>query len=349
MSGESVLTENADSGLTPRTWRQWWRELPGYWRIGAWTAVVLLAVHVALAIRTVIVYQEAAEIVALRQRGVEVRYLWESGYLGPVGRQKPPLERLFWSGIHGRTCLNVRAAIIDNRGNQDELFREVCGLFPDLECIVVRDAELSDQSLAALTQCPHLKWISLSGCNITDDGVDLLTKNQEWVGIYLHGTLITDASLPKFLPLKSLRFLNVIATAVTSPGIEAWQASADTSWFRLFADPGEDQFYLVILWPDGRRDALFPDGYTLRVEGPLVDGESSGSANLTSWNIRNMQQDLARMLPTFGDGQYRLLLSNGKHAAEPVVVRVQGGKLFPGRFEFVMPVTKDKALRSVGK
>src|SRR5262245_20380089 len=35
LQADMSLATASTAGLPPRTWRQWWRELPGYWRIVA--------------------------------------------------------------------------------------------------------------------------------------------------------------------------------------------------------------------------------------------------------------------------------------------------------------------------
>src|SRR5262245_29337840 len=63
--------------LPQRTWRQWWRELPGYWRIGTWALLLLMAANLAVALRVYIGLHESSVIQDLRSRGANIEYEWE--------------------------------------------------------------------------------------------------------------------------------------------------------------------------------------------------------------------------------------------------------------------------------
>ncbi len=349
MAADVDTSETVTGDLPSNTWRRWWRNLPGYWRIGAWLAAVLLVMHAAIAVRAIFVYPEAAEITALRQQQVDIHYFWERAWWEPTGRWKTREEKFLYDCFWGRSRANVAAAVVNKPGNQDELLRNICSRFSNLECLIVQDAELSDQNLAVLTQCPRLKHVGFPGCNVTDDGVNLLTKHQGLIGLFLQGTLITDASLLRLRDLQSLQFLNICDTAITPSAISAWHASAGKSTPVLFTNQVNDGFNLAIVWPDGRRDSLFPKSFVLIAEGPLEEDDSSGAAVNLPGQFISQQDSLQPMLSASGDGKYRLLFSSGEHAAEPIIVKVQSRKLVPGKFEFRMPTSKSDTLRSIPK
>lgn len=341
MTIEVGRVETPDSTLPPRSWQRWWDEVPRYWRIAAWSVLILFVVQFVVLTCTVFNYHEVPQITLLRNRGVEIHYFWERVWWEPTGRWKSEQEQLLWRGLMGRSCPNVGAAILEQPGNQDELVQDICRQFPNLECLIVRDAELSDRALSAISNCPRLKWLGLTGCDITDDGVQILMKHQQWVGIYLQGSLITDKSLPAFRQLKSLRYLNVRDTAVTSSAVDAWQSSPETSKVIFFANPRDSHFALSVVWPDGRRDSEFHTPFNLIVEGPFTNEKEASSE--APRQVITRQDGLVSVLQNSGDGNYRLSLSYGDHAAA-LLVEVKNGKLVPGHFEFRMPVTKSVAL-----
>ena len=52
---------------------------------------------------------------------------------------------------------------------------------------------------------------------------------------------------------------------------------------------------------------------------------------------------------TQGDGEYQLSIKLGKHESAPVTVAIKDGKPDVRKIEFLMPVTKAEALRSIGR
>jgi hypothetical protein len=75
-------------------------------------------------------------------------------------------------------------------------------------------------ALANLAGSEELRWVSLGGCPITDDGLKNLPVLPQLELLNLSQTRVTDAGLAHVAKQKSLRHLFVMRTTVTDAGLE---------------------------------------------------------------------------------------------------------------------------------
>lgn len=343
------LAHTSATDLPPRTWRQWWRELPGYWRIGVWAVGLPLIVNTALVIRFVIGWQDAQEIKDLRKQVYSINFHWERSIWEPGAKSPFRGYEIVMRGMMGRSCRNVACVVINESGNQDQRLQEVCGLFPNLEAIAVWEADISSDGIAAMQRSPQLKMANFRGCDLDDETLAQLLVNKNWTWLDLSGTLITDASLPLLQRLESLEHLNLKDTAVSLPTIENWRAMRTDGKLTLVTNQETEQFLLQVVWPDGRRDSLIWRPFTLIAEGPLADGETAATSAVVKRRTIASTEFLESNLQSAGDGRYRILLSIGNHAADPVMVQVTNGAVTPQHLKFYMPATKAETFAPLAK
>jgi hypothetical protein len=113
--------------------------------------------------------------------------------------------------------------------------------------LALTSAPLQDHSLRPVGKCSELRWLDLSGCDVTGDRLSPLTNCRQLEQLFLAGSRvdgvavriivqlpireldlsgsgITDTELALLAESGSLRSLDVSRTAVTSGGIEDFQS-----------------------------------------------------------------------------------------------------------------------------
>lgn len=123
------LSSTAAADLPPRTWRQWWRQLPGYWRIAGWTVFILVLLHVALVAWMIPGYFESTEITKLRQHGAVIRYAWESN----TGDWSDQYMNWLMPGIHGRSAAQVAEINLSDVFTDNRILEYIGQHFPNLQ------------------------------------------------------------------------------------------------------------------------------------------------------------------------------------------------------------------------
>lgn len=325
-------TAEMTSDLPPRTWRQWWRQLPGYWRIAGWTALGLVVLHVAVAARMAIGHIEEREIRNLRRQGAWVEYDWDF----------PPEPfhgySLLIAGLRGKSCSNVN--LISWRHATDDDLIQLSPKFRNLNNLFLMGSDVTGRGLSQLGKYPQLGIVNLQDANVTDEDVAQLVCMEALIHLELSGTRVTDAGLSKLQQIKSLKRINVAYTAVTEAGLQQNDKSRTYN-----ESPPFGYVWGTIHWLDGQQSRRYDSPFTILLEGPL---------SLEDRRVEKVARDRLEnrvwfMTTPLTSGEYRAILKIGDYESEPVVINVSGGIAFPDRIEFHMPITKTEAVRAVGE
>jgi hypothetical protein len=85
---------------------------------------------------------------------------------------------------------------------------------------------ISDSGLTEVGKLSRLTVLFLNSCrNLTDDGVEHLTKLTHLQHLELEKTPLTDATLRHLKQMQSLRILDIIGTQITAAGAAELQAA----------------------------------------------------------------------------------------------------------------------------
>jgi hypothetical protein len=93
--------------------------------------------------------------------------------------------------------------------------------FPELRCLLIPGANISDPDLAQLKELAQLRVLGLERASIGDSGLEYLVSMKQLVALFLDNTLITDAGLEHLKGLTELRALSLPAPPVTEQGISS--------------------------------------------------------------------------------------------------------------------------------
>jgi len=89
-------------------------------------------------------------------------------------------------------------------------------LHPSLQIFgCAQNPALTNKSAAALSTSSRMRWFCLNGCDITDVGVEHISRHRRLFGLYLADTQITNDCVPNLCKLTDLRRLRVNGTSVT--------------------------------------------------------------------------------------------------------------------------------------
>lgn len=340
---------NPADDLTRRTWRQWWRELPGYYRIGVWTVLAVVGLHVAVAVRIYFGLQEAAAINVLRGQGHSIYFFWE------LQKERYRGEHLIKSGLFGRSPRNVDTIIFQCCCDGQDLLR-IGQSFPNLESVSFINAEIKTDDLAHLRNCSRIRKIAIMHANV-DDAIDkYLEFFPKLSHISLIGTLVGDDTLHALLKMPEIEYIDVSYTDVSGKAVELALDNNLSKRLKIktesrYQNNPRTEVVSVIRWSDGARTAVFNGPYELRYTlqeiDPEVDQLISGSLQTEYftrssgwWSEGNMN---------VWNGDYQTTLTLGKQTSEPVIITFEAGIPLPRHVEFRMPVTREEALRSIAK
>jgi internalin A len=93
-----------------------------------------------------------------------------------------------------------------------------------IERLKLRHTRTDDDVLQAIAGCPFLKILELDGTAITDDGIaELIAGCPRVCRISLSGTRITDQTCLELTKVRSLLFVDLSGTEVTSAGVQQLQ------------------------------------------------------------------------------------------------------------------------------
>src|ERR1044071_568845 len=107
----------------------------------------------------------------------------------------------------------------------DDLHISITALSPNepwLQCnAAIAGTNFGDAELAKLAPLSaNLRWLDLSGTNISDAGLAQFAAMPNLVRLHLERTAVTDAGLGRLATLPQLEYLNLYATGITDAGLE---------------------------------------------------------------------------------------------------------------------------------
>lgn len=88
-----------------------------------------------------------------------------------------------------------------------------------LEMLRLWDTRVSDAGLEPLVDLKRLRWLYLSGTNITDSGASVLKKMTFLRGLDLRATRLTDRAMRQLAALENLEWLDMSDTRVDGSGL----------------------------------------------------------------------------------------------------------------------------------
>ena len=327
-----------NSDLPPRSWRRWWGDLPGWFRIGFWALLACLGLQILIAVRIAIGLIEPAEITALRRPGIHIIFASD--------RQGEPFRgfnRLL-DGMKGRSSNDVVAIRLGSLGTDDDL-KQIGTHFPNLEDLYLTDASISAEGLRHLRSCKKLSELDLSETDVDDEAVKVLEEFSRLGRVHLQWTLVTNASIPALEGMaarNSLQQVNVAYTDISLAAIQAWRTRQTGRGPVVLTEKDQvpDGIQASIRWADGIRSRRFRGVSVVGIRRPShrgVGGMTMTSSTLNHFGLWRSPQEFAE------SGEYLLTLKLGNHDAEPVVVTITDGKPSTTNIEFRMPVTKEEA------
>lgn len=341
------LAENCLRDPPPRTWRVWWRELPGYYRIGFRVVAILALLQLALAIRIVIGLIESPEIRHLRTLNVEIDYYFFLPHLPSSWKawlHKHRLLSAYWAlneGLLGRSCHNVYS--LGCNGTKGDLtdadVEFIANHFPNLSIFDV--ANVSATRFKCLERCSKMWRLSVSYGDVEDTGLPDLTRFPQLFELQLENTLVSDAIIPQLKQLSQFNCAYLRLTDVTyEAAIENWPDSRESP--QVENDPTVyPECHGSIRWSDGQRSAIFrgPSSVTMKYGDDVEIGSYNPLERVNMlWEPDSWPH---------GDGEYQLSVKLGEYESAPVKVIVKESRPDVRRIEFLMPVTKAEALRSI--
>jgi hypothetical protein len=326
----TVSTSTID--LPPRTWPQWWRELPGYWRIGTWAALVVSVLNIGIAARMAFGLIESLRTTALRNRGAMIYYFWHDENSAP-----PRTDDWQQASIYGRSRRNVTALILTDVRNFQAV--ELPGLlsdYPNLKFLNLAGLPITVKDLEAVKNCRRLRMLALADTDVDDGIAEIANQLPDLEELYLQGTLVTDELIPRLAEHPELKGIVIMGTVA---------AETDSQLPHRFKTRyGQANWvWASTRWADGRFAWSHRELFTLSHEGPLASPGVKPTRTISPLigNVPNLQTG------SLTDGEYRLILEIGEVQSEPVIVTVVSGQTETPHIQFRMPVTKDEALRSL--
>lgn len=226
---------SATDDLPPRTWRQWWRAWPKWFRIGVWGCVGMIVLHLALVVRMVIGLHEPVEIGELRKHDCQIRYVWDKQAQRTYGETPYLFYLLLNAGLSGTSCCNVEEidlffpSELDRPITTDHDLELIGNHFPNLKTLYVEQADITANGLRKLRGCRQLEKLSIAFSNLNDDDIQELVDLPQLAELRLVETQVTDAVIPILRQMPSLRSVDLSSTKVTLAAIEEWRASAGKS------------------------------------------------------------------------------------------------------------------------
>ena len=338
MNNTARTVDQTGNDVPRRTWRGWWRDLPGWFRIGCWAVFASIVVQVAFAIRIAVGLIDPHEVASLRQLGAAVLYTSDAMW-DPI-----PGVLLIRAGLRGRSCNDVYFIRLDEHGTDEEL-KLIGAKFPNLKRISLRSATFSAEGLNALTACRKLEHLELDRTDVDDVTVETLSRFEMISWLSLEGTLVSDASIPTLKKIPRLIQVNVSKTDISLAAIQEWRTSQPKLVIQTEKDRIPDALVASIRWSDGKRSRRFQGLYKSGI--PTIGKTHAWlmSSNLNASHHVGLWWDSAQ-LESCADGDYVFTLRLGDYEAQPVTIPMKDGKFAVDSFEFRMPVTEAEALKS---
>ena len=338
MNNTARVVDQTGNDVPRRTWRGWWRDLPGWFRIGFWAVFATVVVQVAFAIRIMIGLIDPPEVTLLRQTGANVLYTSDAMW-DPI-----PGALLIRAGLWGRSCNDVYFIRLDEYGTDEEL-KLIGAKFPNLKTISLRSATITAEGLNALAACQKLDLLILELTDADDAVVESLTKFETISDLSLEGALVRDASIPMLKKLPRLVRLNVSLTDISLAAIQEWRTSQPKLVIQTERDRIPGALVASIRWSDGKRSRRFQGNYKSGVPAIGKTHAWLTGSNLNASHHVGLWWDPAQ-LEDRRDGNYVFTLRLGDYEAQPVTIPMKDGKFAVDSFEFRMPVTEAEALQS---
>ena len=320
-----------------RTWKEWWRELPGWFRIGLGVVFVSAVVQAAFVLRVTVGLIDPQEVTLLRQKGAVVLYASDTMW-DPI----PGFHRIR-AGLRGRSCNDVYFIRLDVHGTDEELKR-IGASFPNLKRISLRSVTFTAEGLNALAGCQMLDHIDLDLTDADDAVVAYLSKFPMISYLGLQGTLVSNAAISSLKKFPRLRRINVCQTDISLATIHEWRKSQPNLDIVTEKDRIPDALVASILWSDGKRSRHFEGKYKSGIPAIGKTHAWMMSSNLNASHPTGLWWDPAQFEDR-RDGDYVFTLRLGDYDAEPVTIPMKDGKFAVDSFEFRMPVTEAEALK----
>jgi hypothetical protein len=339
MKNTARTVDQTGNDVPQRTWRGWWRDQPGWFRIGCRTVFASIVVQVAFAIRIAVGLIDPHEVALLRQKGANVLYTSDAMW-DPI-----PGALLIRAGLWGRSCNDVYFIRLDEHGTDEDL-KLIGARFPNLKCIYLRSATISEEGLNALTSCRKLQQLELDCTDVDDVVVECLTRFEAISSLSVEGTLVSDAAIPTLKKIPHLGRINVSKTDVSLAAIQEWRTSQPKLVIQTERDRIPDALVASIRWSDGKRSRRFQGHFKSGIPSVGKTHAWLMSKGLHARHHVGLWWDPAQ-LDDRRDGDYVFTLQLGDYEAEPVTIPMKDGKFAVDSFEFRMPVTEAEALQSI--
>lgn len=86
---------------------------------------------------------------------------------------------------------------------------------------------LGDKAARHISTSSSLRWVKLPNCGISDQGVSMIARATQLIGLSLSSNYISDRSVPSLCRLVNLRYLWINDTEVTHEGVQEISATLD--------------------------------------------------------------------------------------------------------------------------
>lgn len=343
MPGDTSLTAAQPMSDRPRrTWRLWWKELPGYYRIGVWTVLAVVGLHVAVTIRFSLGLQEPAEITALRKRG-RVRYFWEKPWGDPF-----PGYHWLSSGLWGRSFANVNFIDLSDTGTDADL-ADIGSRFRYLKALFFDRTEISREGLRSLQGCQRLECVSFEDTDLGDSDVEYMLNTWRLKSISLNGTRITNALQYALYRQPDLLYVRADGTQLTDSIPDEILDESEDFVPQVITIYHPEGMVASIRWADGRVCERFQGSMALLIHD-LTSSTNEGDSNRKFYHPGRTELCEAiyeycfhRRSPV--NLRLQLTLEANGFKSEPVLITIKDDKPTVREVEFRMPVTREHALR----
>jgi hypothetical protein len=338
MKNTATVVDQTGNDVPLRNWRGWWRDLPGWLRIGCCALFASVVVQVAFVIRIMVGLIDPLEVTLLRQKGANVLYTSDAMW-DPI-----PGALLIRAGLWGRSCHDVYFIRLDEHVTDEDL-KLIGAKFPNLKRISLRFGTFSVEGINFLANCQKLDHVDLDLTDADDAVVESLSKFPMISYLGLQGTLVSNAAIPSLKKFPRLLRINVCQTDISLAAIHEWRKSQPNLDIVTERDLIPNAIRASIRWSDGKRSRRFQGNYKSGV--PTVGKTHAWmmGSNLNASRQVQLWWD-PMQFEDHRDGDYVFTLQLGGYDAEPVTIPMNDGKFAVDSFEFRMPITEAEALKS---
>ena len=141
---------------------------------------------------------------------------WVNPRLVVFRSEHTAIATLRWRGVEVMVAPHGDRRLHEQLGRRH--FQHAVWVFAD-------DTPLDDRDLVHLQSLGKLRWLSLRGTRVTDQGMPLVARLETLEELDLEGTEITDAGLALLARLTRLQTIDLRSTSVTAEGIARFQES----------------------------------------------------------------------------------------------------------------------------